>query len=124
MSNRITAFCCNYTLSASEAALKKEGLIPEGVTLRPLPCTGRLEIKDLLNAFVEGAEAVVVVGCEKDACHNLKGSVRAEKRVKHVKGMLKELGMSPDLIEMHFAPRKASEPLIRAVEEMSQRLKG
>lgn len=124
MSNNIIAFCCNYTLSASEQALKQGGLMPEGVTIRPLPCTGRLEIKDMLDAFVSGAKGVVVVGCEKDACHNLKGSVRAEKRVKHVKGILKELGMSADLIEMYFAPRKGSEPLIKAVEEMSQRIKG
>lgn len=124
MSNNITAFCCNYTLSASEDALKHEGLIPENVTIRLLPCTGRLEIKDLLDAFVDGAKAVVVVGCEKDSCHNLKGSVRAEKRVKYVKEMLKELGMSSDLIEMHFVPRKGSEPLIRAVTEMGQRIKG
>ncbi len=123
MSN-IIAFCCNYTLSASEEALKQEGLMPDNVTIRLLPCTGRLEIKDLLDAFVEGAEAVVVVGCEKDSCHNLKGSVRAEKRVKHVKGMLKELGMSSDLVEMYFAHRKGSEPLIRAVIEMNQRIKG
>ncbi|MEZ0328584.1 MAG: hydrogenase iron-sulfur subunit [Dissulfuribacterales bacterium] len=124
MSNNIIAFCCNYTLSVSEQALKQGGLISEGVTIRPLPCTGRLEIKDLLDAFVSGAKGVVVVGCEKDACHNLKGSVRAEKRVKHVKGILKELGMSADLIEMYFAPRKGSEPLVMAVEEMSQRIKG
>lgn len=124
MSNNITVFCCNYTLSSSEEALKQEGLIPEDVTIRPLPCTGRLEIKDMLDAFVEGAKGVVVVGCEKELCHNLKGSIRAEKRVKHVKGMLKELGMSADLIEMYFAPRKASEPLVKAVEEMGQRIKG
>lgn len=123
MSNNITAFCCNYTLSASEGALKQEGLIPDNVTIQPLPCTGRLEIKDLLDAFVNGARAVVVVGCEKDSCHNLKGSVRAEKRVKYVKGMLKELGMSSELIEMYFAPRKGAEPLIMAVTEMSQRIR-
>ncbi len=120
MSN-IKGFCCNYTLSVDLDALKTEGLVPEGLEIERLPCTGRLEVPELLDAFTEGAEAVFVVGCQVDKCHNLSGSYRASKRVKYAKKILEELDMDPGRVEMFFADRGETEPIVEAARVMSER---
>ncbi len=120
--SRIKGFCCNYTLSVDIEALKKEGLVPEDLEIERLPCTGRLEVPEILDAFTEGADAVFVVGCQVDKCHNLSGSYRASKRVKYAKKILEELDVNPDCVEMFFAGRGETEPVVEAARTMASRV--
>jgi len=119
---KIVAFCCNYTATVAPETLREAGLIPEGLEIRKLACTGRIEIPALLDAFTNGAEAVFVAGCLENECHNLSGSRRAEKRVKYTKGILKELYIDPSRLEMFFVNRAETEPIIAAVREMTGRI--
>ena len=120
--SKIKGFCCNYTLSVDIEALKKEGLVPDSLEVERLPCTGRLEVPEILDAFAEGADAVFVVGCQVDKCHNLSGSYRASKRVKYAKTILEELDINPDCVEMFFADRGESEPVVEAARTMASRV--
>lgn len=122
--SKIKGFCCNYTMSVDIDALKEEGLVPQGLEICRLPCTGRLEVPDILDAFTDGAEAVFVVGCQVDKCHNLSGSYRASKRVKYAKKILEELDISPELVEMFFADRGQSEPIVEAARIMASKVSG
>lgn len=118
---RIVGFCCNYTAQVPVDVLEKEGVIGEGVTIKRLPCTGRLEVSELLDAFSDGAEAVFVAGCKIATCHNKTGSLRASKRVKYAKGLIEELGMDPRLVEMFFADRGSTADVVEAIKEMEKR---
>ncbi len=117
--SKIKGFCCNYTLSVDDDALRQEGLVPRGLEIERLPCTGRLKVPEILDAFAEGADAVFVVGCQIDKCHNLSGSYRASKRVKYVKEILKELDINPACVEMFFAGRGETEPVVAAARVMA-----
>lgn len=122
MSKKITGFCCNYTVTVDEETLKAEGLVPEGLEIRRLPCTGRVEVAELIDAFTDGADAVFVAGCARDKCHNMAGSIRAEKRVGYAKKLLAELDMDPGLVEMFFSGRGESGPVVNAARTMAARL--
>lgn len=115
-------FCCNYTAGVSIDTIKNAGLIPENVYIQKLPCTGLIEISELLDAFEQGAEAVFVAGCPEDECHNLSGSRRAGKRVAYVKKLLKELDIDPSRVEMFFVPCGQTEPIVDAAREMKARI--
>ena len=121
MSARIKGFCCNYTASVSVDALKEAGLVPEDFEMERLPCSGRLEVPQLLEAFEQGADAVFVAGCMIDECHNLSGSRRASKRVGQAKKIIQELGMDQGLVEMFFVGRGETGPVVEAVREMISR---
>jgi F420-non-reducing hydrogenase iron-sulfur subunit len=120
--NKIVGFCCNYTSRISEEALKNADLVSEEVSLKRVPCTGSLEVAQMLSAFENGADAVFVAGCTEGTCHNLSGSYRANKRVQNTKKILKELEINPGLLEMFFVERGETEPIVKAVEEMQKRL--
>ena len=119
---KIVGFCCNYTAQVPVDVLIKEGIIGEGTELRHLPCTGRLEIPAILDAFTEGADAVFVAGCKVDKCHNKTGSIRASKRVKYAKKLIEELGLGPELVEMFFAERGSTNDVVEAIKEMEARV--
>ncbi len=122
--SNIVGFCCNYAGRVSEEVLREAGLMPDGVRIERLPCTGRLEVTTLLDALEAGADAVFVAGCEEGTCHNLSGSHRAHKKVGVAKGILAELDMDPGLVEMFFVPRAETGPLVSAAREMASRVAG
>ncbi len=120
---KIIGFCCNYTTQSSAEPLKEAGILPEGVELRRLSCTGKLEVSTILEAFnKEKADLVFVAGCPEEECHNFSGSRRASRRVKYTKQILKELDIDPERVEMFFVARQETEPVVEAAKEMLKRL--
>jgi len=121
----IQAFCCHYT-SQQSCAENGGGLIEDGfpanVTINRLPCSGKLEVTTLLKAFENGADAVYVVGCPEDKCHNVMGSQRAAKKVLAAKEALAELDVEPERVEMFHMERGLHPEFIRAAREMNERV--
>jgi coenzyme F420-reducing hydrogenase delta subunit len=121
----IKAFCCHYTSQQTCAegpeGLKQDGF-PESVALFRVPCTGKVKVSSLLQAFEDGADAVYVVGCPVDSCHNVKGSQRAAKRVGAVKKALSELGVEAERIEMFHLERGFHPEFVAVAQEMDKKI--
>ncbi len=121
----IRLFSCHYTSQQSCAHEGKElhdlGF-PENIQITRIPCTGKLEVSTMLKAFEDGADAVYVVGCPVDGCHNVKGSQRAAKRVAAVREMLQELEVEPERVQMYHLNRGLHPEFIDAGLEMNQRI--
>jgi F420-non-reducing hydrogenase iron-sulfur subunit len=66
-----------------------------------LPCTGRIEESLLLNAFENGADGVMVIGCLEGDCHYVSGNIRARARVDRVSTILEQIRIGPDRIKMY-----------------------
>ncbi len=101
----ILAFCCHYcAFTAADLAGTMRQQYPPNVRIVRFPCTGRLEVNMILRAFLDGADGVLVAGCEPGGCHFIKGNLRAAKRVEHCRKLLEEAGISPERVEMrHIA---------------------
>lgn len=122
----ITLFSCHYTSqqSCAEGGKELEQLgFPDGINMVRVPCTGKLQVTTLLNAFEEGADGVYVVGCPTDGCHNVKGSVRAAKRVAAVRDALVELGVEGERVEMYHLPRGLHPEFVEKGKEMDSRIR-
>jgi coenzyme F420-reducing hydrogenase delta subunit len=102
---KIIAFCCHYcAFTAADLAGTMRQQYPPNIHIVRLPCTGKVDINMLLQAFVDDADAVMVAGCEVGSCHFLEGNVRAKKRVENAKVKLEEVGINPEKLEMfHIA---------------------
>lgn len=66
----------------------------------PLPCSGRIEPLHLLRAIESGADAVYLVTCPESTCRYTEGNERAGKRLKYVQGLLQEIGIDPNRLEL------------------------
>ena len=60
----IVAFCCHYcAYAAADMAGSLRMQYPESVKVVKLPCTGKLDVQLILDAFEHGADGVMIAGC-------------------------------------------------------------
>lgn len=98
---KIVAYCCRY---CSYAAADLAGVLrlsyPAETRIVQIPCTGRLDMLEVLHAFEHGADGVMVAGCLEGDCHFQEGNLNARRRVEHIKQLMLQIGLEPERIEM------------------------
>jgi coenzyme F420-reducing hydrogenase delta subunit len=117
--SKMAIFACNY---CAVGAMDLAGMEPLKGLIR-LTCTGSLEASQIIRAFEAGAQGVLVVGCPEENCRFKEGSDQAQRRVTEVRGMLEELGIAPERLEMVRLSLPQREELLKAVDEFTSKLK-
>jgi coenzyme F420-reducing hydrogenase delta subunit len=97
----IVAFCCHYcAYSAADLAGSMRLQYPPNIRIIRTPCTGRLEVELFLRAFEEGADGVIVAGCEEGSCHFKEGNLMAKRRVNYTRELMAESGLEMERLRM------------------------
>ena len=97
----IIAFCCHYcAFTAADLAGTMRQQYPPNIRIVRLPCTGKVDPLYLLKAFEKGADGVFVAGCLEGSCHFVNGNINARRRVLYTRGLLQEVGVNPERLEM------------------------
>ena len=96
---------------------------PTNIRIVRLPCTGKVDENMVLRAFVEGADGVMVAGCEIGSCHFIQGNVRAAKRVAHAKKLLGETGVNADRLEFYHIAASQGPLFASTSAEFTERIK-
>ena len=98
---QIVAFCCTYcAYSAADLAGSMRLNYSPYVRIIKLPCTGKVDPLFILKAFEKGADGAFVAGCLEGSCHFVNGNINARKRVGYTKGLLQDVGINPERLEM------------------------
>lgn len=120
----VIAFCCHYcAFTAADLAGTMRQQYPTNIRIVRLPCTGKVYVNMLLEAFVDGADAVMVAGCEVGSCHFLEGNIRAKKRVDYAKRKLEEVGINPEKLEMFHIAASEGPLFARTATEFTDRIR-
>jgi F420-non-reducing hydrogenase iron-sulfur subunit len=120
----IIAFCCHYcAFTAADLAGTMRKQYPTNIRIVRLPCTGKVDENMVLRAFVEGADGVMVAGCEVGSCHFIQGNIRAVKRVMHAKKLLGETGVNPDRLEFYHIAASQGPLFASTAAEFTERIK-
>jgi F420-non-reducing hydrogenase iron-sulfur subunit len=99
---RIVALCCHYcAYAAADLAGALRLQYPESVHVVKIPCTGDLDVQDVLGAFEAGADGVMVAGCMEGDCHYQTGNLRARKRVERAREVLAGAGVGGERVRMY-----------------------
>ena len=96
---------------------------PAEVKIIQLPCTGRVDIIHLLNAFEDGADGVYVAGCLEGECHYISGNLKARRKVEYVRKTLEELGVEPERLQMYNLSSAQGARFAEIAEEMVGKIK-
>lgn len=121
---KIVAFCCQYcAYAAADLAGSMRLQYPPNVRVVRLLCTGKTDPIFFLKAFEGGADGVFVAGCMEGNCHFLEGNLRAKKRVHYAKGLLDEVGIGGDRLEMFNMSAGEGAKFAAAAEEMTARIR-
>jgi len=120
----IIAFCCHYcAFTAADLAGTMRQQYPTNIRIVRLPCTGKVDVNMILQAFVEGADGVMVAGCEEGGCHFIQGNLRAKKRVEYAKQLLKVTGVNPERLEMYHIAASQGPLFAQRSKEFIERIK-
>jgi F420-non-reducing hydrogenase iron-sulfur subunit len=110
---------CSYTGADLAGAMRLQ--YPPNIRIIMVPCTGRIDILHVLQAFEVGADAVFVSGCHEGDCHYVSGNLYARKRVERLKKILKEVGLEPERVEMFHVSASEGPQFAAIAREMTER---
>ncbi|MGO9097023.1 MAG: hydrogenase iron-sulfur subunit [Bryobacteraceae bacterium] len=120
----IIAFCCNYcAYAAADLAGSKRMQYPASVRIIHAPCTGKIEMEHILEAFVKGVDGILVAGCLEGGCHFLEGNLRARKRTDRIREMLEEIGVGGARLKMVNLSAAMAPTFVESVQEMVKTVK-
>ena len=120
---KIVAFVCeNHAMSAIRAASTAGESLPDSVRVIEVPCTGRLESPQLLDAIGDGADGVAVIGCLEENCYHDVGSMLARGRVNRIKDILTDISIEPERIEMINAASVSGAMLMMKLKQFESRV--
>lgn len=120
----ITAFYCVYCgYMAADTAGALHIQYPANVKFLRLPCTGKTDIRYILEAFEQGADGVYQVACPIGNCHHVRGNERGLARIKRAKEILDEIGLDGERLDMFFMSGSQGQTFAMAAQTMTERIR-
>jgi len=85
----------------------------------PIICSGKIDAIHILDAFKQGADGVLILGCPEGDCHYQDGNFEARKRVLLLQGILKAYGIEKERLKIEFSVDPEGSTIPQMVKEMS-----
>lgn len=121
---RIVVFCCEHSaLRALQGAQDLDLDIPLNIHIINVPCSGKVQSTDVLQAFERGADGVVVFGCHTEACRHLAGNKRAQKCLERVQLLLSDIDIEPHRVQYESIASNMPYRFIQKLKDMICRLR-
>ena len=100
---RIIAFLCNWcTYAGADLAGTSRMQYPPNTRTIRVMCSGAVDPTLVLEAFRDGADAVLIGGCHPGDCHYQSGNYKTQKRVFLLKGLMRQLGIEEERLRLEW----------------------
>ncbi|SMC60798.1 Coenzyme F420-reducing hydrogenase, delta subunit [Desulfocicer vacuolatum DSM 3385] len=120
----IIAFVCNWcTYTAADLAGTSRKKYPENVRLIKVMCTGMVDPKYVLKAFLQGADAVLVSGCHPGDCHYINGNYKARRRIKLLHSVLGNFGINKKRLRLTWIGASDGIEFAETIDAMVREIK-
>ncbi len=116
---KVLAFVCNWCAYAgADKAGAAQIPYPANARLVRLMCSGRMDPQFVLEAFDEGADGVLVLGCHLGDCHYKGQNLVAVQRHRLLLRVLRQSGIEEGRCRFDFVAASESEAFARVVTQM------
>jgi F420-non-reducing hydrogenase iron-sulfur subunit len=121
---KIVAIFCNWcTYMASDLAGTSRVKYAPNVRIVRVMCSGRFEPQLVMWAFHNGADGVLVGGCNPGDCHYQEGNYKALRRVMLLKKLLPQLGIEPERLRLEWICAACAEEMKHAANSFTEELR-
>ena len=118
---KIVCFSCRFGWGYLAEEKKLAQLVPNWV---PIVCSGRLDSRHIVNAFEQGADGVLVLGCPEGDCHFQDGNFEARRKVYLLQKLLESFGIEKDRLRIHLSVDPEGRDIPGLIREMSESIAG
>ncbi|HIE16868.1 MAG TPA: hydrogenase iron-sulfur subunit [Dehalococcoidia bacterium] len=117
---KIVCFSCKFGWGylGSEAALSSQ--VKNWI---PIICSGKIDAQYILDAFRQGADGVLVLGCPEGDCHFQDGNVESKKRIYLLQKVLEAYGIEPERVRIELSLDPEGKKIPELVKKMSGTVK-
>ena len=120
----IVAFLCNWcTYTAADLAGTSRLVYPANVKIIRMMCSGMVDSKYVLKAFLEGADGVLIGGCWPGDCHYIDGNMKARRRVALLHEVIDQFGIDRERLWLRWVAASEGNMFVEVVEEMTRKLR-
>jgi F420-non-reducing hydrogenase iron-sulfur subunit len=120
----IVAFVCNWcSYAGADKAGGQKLAYPANVKLVRVMCSGRVDPQFVMQAFREGADGVMVLGCHPGDCHYRNGNHKALRRFKLFETMLSQFGIEKKRFRLDWVAAGEATKFAAVTSEMTTTIK-
>ena len=121
---KIVGFLCSWcSYSGADSAGKAQNDIPPNIKIIRVMCSGRIDPQFVVEAFKEGADGVLILGCHPGDCHYKEGNRKAFRRYNLFKRVLKDFGIEDSRFILDWVSASEGDKFVRVANEMVERIK-
>ena len=100
---RIIAFLCNWcSYTGADLAGTSRMEYKSNVRAVRVMCSGRIEPTFVLEAFIKGADGVLICGCHPGDCHYQEGNYRCLRRFKLLQKYIVQMGIETERLKLEW----------------------
>ena len=121
---RIIGFLCNWcSYEGADSAGRARKEYPANLRVVRVLCSGRTDAQFIIEAFKEGADGVMILGCHPGDCHYKEGNLHALKRYTMLKRMLEQFGIEQDRLRLDWISAGERDKFVEVVSQMVEKLR-
>lgn len=121
---KIVAFLCNWcSYAGADTAGVSRFQYPPNIRPIRVMCSGRIDPNFIIDAFLKGADGVLVGGCHIGDCHYLKGNYHARERFYNLLGKLKDAGIDPHRIRLEWISASEGKKFAKVISEFTEEIR-
>ena len=116
---KIVVFACNWcSYAAIDLAGTSRLKYPADTRVIKSLCSGRIDSQQILEAFKDGADGVLIAGCHPGDCHYMVGNIKTLRRYKLLRRMLDEFGLEKERLRLEWISASEADKYVKVVKEM------
>jgi F420-non-reducing hydrogenase iron-sulfur subunit len=115
--NKIKIFC--FSCKFSWGYLTDDALLAVDIkNWVPIICAGKIDPEYVVEAFIRGADGVLILGCPEGDCHYQDGNLEARKRLVLLRQALLTHGIEPERVKLVLARNPDGKDIPVYIDEM------
>jgi coenzyme F420-reducing hydrogenase delta subunit len=120
---KILGLLCNWcSYAASDLAGISRIQLPPTMRIIRVMCTGSIDPSMVFEAYENGIDGVIVMGCHPGDCHYLSGNYNAEKKVKMLKLLLTKTDIETERLHLEWVSAAEGPKFAEVVKEFTSKI--
>ena len=119
----IVSFCCNRCAYPAADSAGLTGIqYPANILIIRTVCSGMIHPNIIMDALTQGADGVLMYGCQPGNCRSREGIRKALDRKEAIELMLGDFGMEPGRFRLEHIAASESSKFAQIVKDMTDEL--